>query len=314
MKTRILYLITIALISFKLSAQSQQSTPVEQSVAESTPLPKLGSFETDYTYSPFVVDGKKMNIQQVNGALTLPLINKLQNGKLDFLLAGVSYSGLFFSGISPQFGGSEFHAISVPLTFQKSFSPKYSLLVSFIPTLSSDLKDISGDDMLYSGVAMLKIRTSANFSYSVGAAYSKQFFGTLILPVFGIDWNISDKLSFSGTLPVSEKLNYQLSGKSAIGLNIDFGIGGGSYRLSKKMNGDYLQVQQLKGSLYYGYNLAKNFSINVSAGYNFTQQLDLYSKDQKVNWIPFNDPNKRKYLAEMKKPGVAIQSGISYRF
>jgi len=313
MKTRILSLIVIVLVSFKLSAQTQQSTPVQQS----TPAPaalQLGSFQTDYTYSPFTIKGKDMNIQQVNGMLTLPLYNKLQNGKLDFFLVGVGYSGLFLSGMGSEFGGSKFHSFSIPLTFQKSFSPKYAMIVSVIPSLSSDLKDISGDDMLYSGAAMLRIRTSDRFSYSIGAAFSKQFFGTLLVPIVGIDWKISDKLSFSGTLPVSEKLKYQLSGKSAMGINIDFGIGGGSYRLSKKMNSDYFQVQQFKTSLFYEYMLAKNFSINASAGYNFTQQLDLYSKDQKVNWAPFNNLNKRVPLAELKKTGVAIQTGINYRF
>jgi hypothetical protein len=313
MKTRILSLIVIVLVSFKLSAQTQPSTPVQQSPPAPVNL-QLGSFEADYTYSPFKVNGKDMNIQQVNGTLTLPVYSKMQNGKLDFFLAGVGYSGLFLSGMGSEFEGSKFHSFSVPLTFQKSFSPKYALIVSVIPSLSSDLKDISGEDMLYSGAAMLRIKKSDKFSYSIGAAFSKQFFGTLLVPIIGIDWKISDKLSFSGTLPVSEKLKYQLSNKSATGINIDFGIGGGSYRLSKKMNSDYFQAQQFKTSLFYEYMLAKNFSINVSAGYNFTQQLDLYSKDQKVNWAPFNNLNKRVPLAELKKTGVAVQTGINYRF
>ncbi|MDR6941431.1 DUF6268 family outer membrane beta-barrel protein [Mucilaginibacter pocheonensis] len=313
MKTGILYLIVIALISFELSAQAQQNTPVQQS-APSPATPQLGSFQTDYNYSPFTYKGRKMNIQQVNGTLTFPLINKLNDGKLDFLLVGAGYSGLFLSGMGTQFGETKFHTISVPVTFQKSFSPKYALIASFIPAISSDLKDISGDDMLYTGAVMLKIRKSANFSYSIGTAFSKQFFGTLLVPVIGVDWNINDKLSFTGTLPVSEKLNYQLSAKNAIGMSIDFGIGGGSYRLSKKMDSDYLQVQQFKSSLYYEYKLAKSFSVTVSAGYNFTQKLDLYSKDQKVNWVPFNDLNKRVPLTELKKTGVALQTGINYRF
>lgn len=313
MKTVILYLIVIVLISFELSVQAQQNTPLQQS-APAPATPQLGSFQTDYTYSPFTYNGKDMNIQQVNGTLTFPLINKLKDGKLDFLLVGAGYSGLFLSGTGTQFGETKFHTLSVPVTFQKAFSPKYALIVSFIPAISSDLKDISSDDMLYTGAVMLKIRKSASFSYSIGAAFSKQFFGTLLVPVIGVDWNINDKLSFTGTLPVSEKLNYQLSAKNAIGMSIDFGIGGGSYRLSKKMNSDYFQVQQFKSSLYYQYMFAKNFSVTVSAGYNFTQQLDLYSKDQKVNWAPFNDLNKRVPLAELKKTGVALQTGINYRF
>ena len=315
MKTKVLYLIAIVLITFKLSAQAQDNTPVEQTAKVASPGIQLGSFTTDYTYSPFKINGKSMNIQQVDGSLTLPVYSKFKDGKLDFFLAGVSYSGVYFSGIDEGFGGTKFHAISVPLTFQKAFSPKYSLLVSVIPTLSSDLKDVSGDDMLYTGAVLLKVRKSATFSYSIGAVFSKQFFGTVAVPVFGIDWNISDKLSLSGTLPISEKLNYKLSGKSSIGVSNDFGIGGGTYRLSKKMNSDYLQVQQFRTMLYYNYALAKNFSVEVSGGYNFVQKLDLYGKDQKVNWVPFKNLDDRGApLAELKKTGIAVQAGINYRF
>lgn len=308
MKTKkVLSFIVLVLFYFQLAAQTQQSEQGPTSL-------QLGSFNTQFTYSPFSVNGKDMNIQQVSSSLTLPVFYTMKNNKLDFLLVGVDYNGLNISGTDSQFGGSKFHSVSVPLTFQKSLSAKYSLIASFIPTLSSDMKDISAEDILYSGAVMLRIRTSDKFAYSLGAAYSRQFFGNVLFPVVGIDWNISKRLSFSGTLPVSEKIKYMLSAKSSTGINIDFGIGGGSYRLSKDLKSDYLQVQQLKGSLFYEYLLAKNFSIQVSAGYNFTQQLDRYSKDQKVNWAPFNDLNKRVPLTEIKKAGVAFQTGINYQF
>lgn len=308
--TSLVYLI-IFLISFKFTANAQQNKAAN---TDTVFKPKIGSFDAGYSYSPFTVNHKNMSIQQSNASVNVPLINNFKDGKLDFLLAGVSYSSLTLSGMEKTFGGTEFYSVSVPITFQKSFSPKYALLISAIPTLSSDFKDVSGDDMLYSGFAMLKIRTSKNFSYAVGAGYSRQFFGSILLPVIGIEWQISERLSLSGTLPVSEKLKYQLSDKSIIGFSSDFGIGGGSYRLSKKTGGNYLQVQQYKNTLFYNYQLAKNFSVQISGGYNFVQKLDLYNKDQKVNWAPFNDLNKRVPLAELKKTGLTVESGISYHF
>jgi hypothetical protein len=308
--TSLIYLV-IFFMSFKFAAGAQQKMTAN---TDTIFKPKIGSIDVGYSYSPFTVKNKKMNIRQVNASLNVPLINNFKDGKLDFLLAGISYSGLSLSGMGQTFGGTEFYSVSVPITFQKSFSSKYALLVSLVPTLSSDMKDVSGDDMLYSGFAMLKIRTSKTFSYAVGVGYSRQFFGTILLPVIGIDWQISEKLSLSGTLPVSEKLKYQLSDKSIIGFSSDFGIGGGSYRLSKKAGSSYLQVQQYKNTLFYNYQLAKNFSVQISGGYNFVQQLDLYNKDQKVNWAPFNDLNKRIPLAELKKTGFTVESGISYRF
>jgi len=309
MKATSSFYLIILLVSLMFTATAQQNKATDTAFK-----PQIGSLEAGYSYSPFTVNHKKMNIQQSTASVSVPLINNFKDGKLDFLLAGVSYSGLTLSGMEQSFNEKEFYAISVPITFQKSFSQKYALLVSAIPTLSSDLKDVSGEDMLYSGFAMLKIRTSKNFSYSVGAGYSRQFFGSILIPVIGIDWQISEKLSLSGTLPVSEKLKYQLSDKSIIGFSSDFGIGGGSYRLSKKTGSNYLQVQQYKNTLFYNYQLAKNFSVQISGGYNFVQKLDLYNKDQKVNWAPFNDLNKRVPLTELKKTGFTVESGISYRF
>lgn len=314
MKTIFVSFIAVALITIKLSAQNQQRSPVDQRVLVSA-APALGSFKGSYTYSPFKLKGEKMNIQQVDGALTLPIINRMKDGKLDFLLAGVNYSGLYLSGIGSQLGGTKFHSFSVPLTFQKALSSRYAILASFIPTLSSDLKDISGEDMIYSGAIMLKVRVSDKFNYSVGAAYSKQFFGSVLIPIVGIDWNITDKLNFSGTLPVSEKIKYQLSDKSAFGVNLDLGIGGGSYRISEKMSSNYLQVQQFSTTLFYEYALSRKFFIEASAGYNFTQKISLYTQDQKIDWIPINNLDDRGApLAELDKTGVVVRTGINYRF
>ncbi|WP_373010258.1 DUF6268 family outer membrane beta-barrel protein [Mucilaginibacter sp.] len=312
MKTNPVYLITFCFIAltFKLSAQQSDTTQKTQAF----PPPALGSFESSFNYSPFKINNKRMSISQVNSTLTLPLYNRLDNGRLDFFLVGLGYSAVLFSGIDNQFGGSTFQSVSVPLTLQKSFSTKYALIASFTPTLSSDFKNISSNDMIYSAAVLLKIRSSDRFSYSLGVAFSKQFFGTVLIPLVGIDWNITDKLNFSGTLPVAEKLTYRLNNKSAIGINNDFGIGGGTYRLSKKMDDAYLQVQQFKTTLFYDYSISRKFSVTLSAGYNFTQQLDLYSKDQKVNWVPFNNLNKRVPLKELKQTGIALQTGINYHF
>jgi len=300
------YFIAIALFTLQSAAQAQQ--------AEKAPAAlQLGSFNAQYSYSPLTINGNRVDIQQAGAAINLPVFYRFKDNKLDFLLAGVEYDGLFLSGIGNRFGGTRFSSISVPLTFQKSFSPKYALIASFIPTLSSDLKDLSGDDMLYSAAVMMRITKSEKFSYSLGAAYSRQFFGNVLIPVIGVDWNISGHWSLSGTLPISEKLKYT-TGKSAIGVSNDFSIGGGSYRLSKQMDSRYFQLQQIRSSLFYEYAFAKNFSMQVSAGYNFSQKLDLYNKDQKVGLVPFNDLNKRIPLTEINKTGIAIQSGINYRF
>ncbi len=274
-----------------------------------------GPFSTQYSYSPFTIDGKKMDIQQFDATLTLPVFHKMKkNNQLDFLLAGVDYNRISLNGVGSKFGGSNFTSISLPITFQKSFSEKYSLTGTVVPSLSSDLKDISGEDMLYSAALLFNIRKSATFSYSFGAAYSRQFFGNVLIPIVGVDWKMSDRWTFSGTLPLSQKINYKFSEKSAAGIDADFSIGGGSYRLSKKLGSDYLQVQQLKSSLYYEYKPFKRFSIKASAGYNFSQKLDRYTKDQKVDWVPYNDLNKRVPSAELSKPGITFQTGINFSF
>ena len=306
-------LIAIILVWATLTARAQEGA-VKENAPTPASAPQLGSFKTDYLYSPFQINGRDLNVQQVNANLLFPLYSKLQDGKLDFFLTGIGYTGLFLSGTDNGFGATNFHSFSVPLTFQKSLTTKYALIVSFIPTLSSDLKNIPGDDMIYTGAAVLKVKTSDKFSYSPGVVFSRQFFGTLLLPIIGIDWTINNKFSFSGSLPITQKLKYRLSAKSIVGVNNDLGIGGGSYRLSKQMKSAYFQTQQSKVSLFYNYTLAGNFSIEVNAGYNYVQKLDLYDKNQKVNLAPFNNLNNRVPLTEINKIGVAAGMSTNYRF
>lgn len=307
MKTKVLYLITIALTALRLTVNAQQT--------EKAPITlQLGSFSTQYSYSPLSVNGKRIEIQQAGASFNLPVFYTFKDNKLDFLMAGLEYNGLFLSGVDSRFGGSRFSTFSLPVTFQKAISTKYALSASFIPTLSSDLKDISGEDMTYTAFVMLRIRKSEKFSYSLGVAYSRQFFGNVLVPVIGMDWNISDRWTYSGTLPVSEKLKYRMSNKSFMGVSNDFSIGGGAYRLSKQMDSKYFQLQQVRSSLFYEYAPAKNFSLQISAGYNISQKLDLYNKDEKVGLVPFDNLNKRVPLQEINKTGVAFQSSINYRF
>jgi len=307
MKKKVLYFITIALAALQLTARAQQTEKTPGSL-------QLGSFTTQYSYSPFSINGKRVEIQQVGAAFNLPVFYTFKDNKLDFLLAGLEYNGLFLSGTGDRFGGSRFGTFSLPVTFQKSLSTKYALIASFIPTLSSDLKDISGEDMTYSAAVMLRIRKSETFSYSLGVAYSRQFFGNVLIPVIGMDWNISDRWTYSGTLPIAEKLKYKISGKNFAGISNDFSIGGGAYRLSKQMDSKYFQLQQIRTSLFYENAPAKNFSLQISERYNISQKLDLYNKNEKVGLVPFDNLNKRVPLEEINKTGFAMQTSISFRF
>ncbi|MFW0717549.1 DUF6268 family outer membrane beta-barrel protein [Pedobacter sp. N23S346] len=311
MKIKVSVLIAIVSVLFKLNVQAQEKS-IQQ--GSTKPTLQLGAFKADYTYSPFNVNGEDVQAQQANTSLIFPLYSKLKDGKLDFLLAGIGYTGLFLSGNNTELGASAFHSLSIPISYQKSLSTRYSFSVTFIPTLSSDLKDISGEDMIYTGAAAFKVKVSERFSYSLGAVYSKQFFGALLLPLVGIDWQINNKLNLSGSLPVSQRLKYSLSAKNALGINNNLGIGGGTYRLSEEMNAAYFQAQQSKISLFYNYMPSKNFSIEFNAGYNYVQKLGIYNKDQKIDLAPFDSLDDRIPLRELNKTGISVGVGINYLF
>ncbi|WP_166924515.1 DUF6268 family outer membrane beta-barrel protein [Flavobacterium poyangense] len=312
MKTKVLFLFAIAFSFIQLTVLAQ-AVPAQEKIKALSPVPGLSSFKIDYSYSPFKINDENVNIQQVNTALTLPLYSKLEKGKLDFLVIGFGYSGFFLSNSSSLAEGN-FHSVSVPLTFQKAFSPKYALIISFIPMLASDLKVISAEDMTYTAAAMLKIRRSEMFSYSFGAAFSGQFFGTVLLPLVGIDWSPNKKLNFSGTLPVFAKVKYKLSENGVVGIGHEYRLIGGAYGLSNKINPAYFQAQQSKVQLFYIYAFTKNLSIEANAGYNYIQKLGYYDKNQKVDLIPFRDIDKRTPLALSQKASVAIGVGLNYKF
>ena len=311
MKIKVSVLASVISVLLKLTAQAQENPSGQNAVK---PALQLGSFRADYNYSPFELNGENMYTQQANASLIFPLYSKLKDGKLDFLLTGISYTGLYLNGNSPADGSSSFHSFSIPLTYQKSFSRKYSLSVSFIPTLSSDLDDFSAEDMIYTGAAALKVKVSDKFSYSLGAVYSKQFFGALFLPLLGFDWQINSRVNLSGSLPVNQKLKYNLSDKNDVGIINNLGIGGGTYRLSEVLNSTYFQAQQSKIALFYSYLPSKKFSIDINAGYNYVQKLGFYDKNEKIDLAPFDSLDDRIPLTEYNKNGISVGVGINYRF
>jgi hypothetical protein len=156
MKTLITTIFAVLLSCTAVFAQDIENTPIKQATSNLA-VPGMGSFEINHQFSSFKVSGNKLKMNQLGGTLTLPVINKFKDGKFDFLLVGVGYNKLSLSGTENKFGTEDFHTLSLPITFQKSISEKYALVATFVPAISSDFKDISGEDMVYSAAFMLKI-------------------------------------------------------------------------------------------------------------------------------------------------------------
>lgn len=304
MKATKLALIILMLCNLRISAQDKPTFAI----------PGMGSIEGNYQYSTLEQNGRRVNINQFGTMVTVPVLNRFKNGEHNFILVGAGYNSVVLTGTNSQFGEKNFHSISLPVTVQKALSKRYALVASFIPTIASDFKDISGEDIQYAGALMLKIRNSEKFNYLLGAFFARQFYGTVLVPVVAIDWKPSTKLSITGLLPVAAKVSYQTSAKSAFGALADLNFGGNSYRLSEDLNSEYFHLTQLKGALFYQYAFSKRLSMEANVGYNFTQELNRYAKGEKVNWIPFNDSSERTPLAEIKKAGPSGQLGIKYTF
>jgi hypothetical protein len=115
--------------------------------------------------------------------------------------------------------------------------------------------------------------------------YNKEFFGNFFIPLFGIDWKVTDRFLIYGTLPNSMKFSYALA-PSKISAGVAFRSLTRSYRGEDVNTFVRYNELQLKGFLDF-YVTPKNV-VFLEAGYFMGKTPLLYNNSDTKTPLPSN--------------------------
>jgi len=128
---------------------------------------------------------------------------------------GFDYRGLAGSELDLE----ALYASEVSLMLTHRLSETWSLLGIVTPGLASDLRGkLTAEDFSFQAVLAGIRRTSPQFAFGMGAAYSTQFGEPIPLPVLLFDWNNGKKLRWMTILPVSSEVWYAHSARINLGI------------------------------------------------------------------------------------------------
>jgi len=174
------------------------------------------------------------------------------------------------------------HGIMLRTGYIHRFNSKQSLQVLFVPRYMSDFNADFSNSLQLGGILMYEKVKSKDYTWRVGVIYNNEFFGTYIVPVFYLDWNMTSKIKVKGLLPVYGKIYMQPSEKLDVGLHF-IGLTT-SHRINEPdYKNYYVERKTIDISAFGNFHLFDNIFMEARAGYSISRDYGLYAKGDKVD-------------------------------
>lgn len=182
----------------------------------------------------------------------------------------------------------------------KKLTKDRELQLLFTPRLMSDLNNIDSDHFQFGGLALYKTKFSDKLTMAFGAMYNQELFGPYLVPLIDLDWQLSERWSIAGMLPVYSKIKYKINDKFDAGI-AHFGLIT-SYKLGDPENkGDYIQRESIDLNLYARHNIVGDLYIEGRFGRALGRNYAQYAADQKVDFslplVGFGDDRTQKNVS-----------------
>lgn len=219
--------------------------------------------------SKLVNNGRPSNNKWITAGMQLPL--KLRE---DYLIISP-----FFEKYSiDNEAGQNLYGVSLSLAYLKQWKNKsWKTAFAFIPRISSDFKNVSSNDYQLGGAVVATYQKKENLSYKFGAYYNSEYFGFFMLPLFGMEWEINDRLNISGILPAHVNLEYKSGKQIYTGVDLQFITN--SFRL---YNDYYYRIDDNHLKLYADFYLTKNLVLTAEAGHSVLRKYTLGIRNEEM--------------------------------
>ena len=158
---------------------------------------------------------------------------------------------------------------------------KIQLLVA--PRLMSDFKNLDGNSIQMGGLISYQNDLNENLNLGFGAMYNQEFFGPYLVPLFLLDWQVSERWYIEGMIPVTAKVHYRVNDGLDVGFN-HFGLITSYYLGNEDYAGDYMERQSIDLSLFARQRLFGKIFVEGMVGRSFGRGYKQYAGDQTVKF------------------------------
>jgi hypothetical protein len=249
----------------------------------------------------FSKDQGKVSIFNYVGGIAYPAIFKKDSSKL-VLSAFTEHWSVKSNDVKELPGGVQ--SLLIPIAFIKPFSKKWSLALSVIPRWNGMQENMFKNSFQFGASVLGTFRQTSRLTYRMGIYYNSEFFGAFIIPLLGIDWNISPKDNLFGILPQIMTYEHRVSERFSVGAV--YRMFNNSYRIvsDRFSNADaFMRINEMQVLLSADIYLAKHIAFNIEAGHSMFRHVRLGL-----------DQNKKDYYSdENVSDGFVVKAGLVYR-
>jgi hypothetical protein len=144
------------------------------------------------------------------------------------------------------------------------------------------------------GIGLLSYIANKKLQLKLGLYYNREFFGNFFVPLVGIEWKATDRLSFYGIFTTNYNIEYRWGNKFFTG--ICFKAYERSYQLSNFYNNDFVWVKDDQLKFFADYFVYKKIMLFAEVSRSISYSLLEYNSTDIKNpvatnpiYTPFNN-------------------------
>lgn len=171
------------------------------------------------------------------------------------------------------------YSIALPVTYLKTLrNPDWSILSTIIVRRNGYKVGLNDDWQV--GVAVItNFKANEDLKYKLGVYANREFFGLFVMPLLGIDWQISKRTNLFGILPGSLTLEHKL--KRNLFTGATFRAITSSYRTPT----GYWRLNENRLGCFLDFYLSKHIVMNLEGGHSILRKLTTGNNDDvHVDW------------------------------
>ena len=121
-----------------------------------------------------------------------------------------------------------------------------------IPKIASDfIGKINSHDIQYGGIFLQQLVVNDKLKLKLGLYYNREAFGNFFMPLVGVDWKATDRISIYGIIPTNYKLEFNIV-KNKLYAGLNFKALTRSFSLSQQNNYDYVRYNEEQIKIFTG--------------------------------------------------------------
>jgi len=218
--------------------------------------------------------------------------------------------------IDNKYGKSyDFYNLTIPVGLHYNFNSKLVGDFTILNRINSDFESQPMSDYQLGLISIFSIKKNDSLSYKFGFYYNNAISGPLVVPFFGVNWKVNEKLQVFGTLPRDATVLYRHSARLGFGASFVGQIA--TYQLHNENSPNtYMQRAKNELGIFTDVYLTKSIVLQAKAGYLLGTVYKEFDEDAKIDWALslFRFGDDRRELNKLNADGAFAKLSLIYRF